>query len=115
MGTVTVADWPCMTKADAGLIVPMAMPDEVRLKFFVAEVTPVPLAVIVIAWFSISAAVDAAWNTILPELPLPGCVIVAVTPVGRVLNASVTLPVKLVRVIGTVMVCVAPPRAILIA
>jgi len=59
----------------------------------VAEEIPLPLAVMVIVWPFTSAAVLAAVRLMLPELPVPGCVMLAVTPLGRVLVDSVTLPV----------------------
>ena len=65
----------------------------VRLKVLVTELTPLPLAVMVIVWLVATVALMAACSTMLPELPVPGWVIVAVTPVGKVLVASVTLPV----------------------
>jgi len=46
----------------------------------------------------------------LPEVPLPGWVVVAVTPLGRVLTESVTLPLKPVRVRVTVTPWAEPPR-----
>ena len=65
----------------------------VRLKVLVTELTPLPLAVMVIAWLVTRVALLAACSAIIPELPVPGWVIVAVTPLGKVLVASVTLPV----------------------
>jgi hypothetical protein len=65
----------------------------VRLKVLVTELTPLPLAVMVIVWLLTSVALLAACRLMLPELPVPGCVMVAVTPLGKVLVASVTLPV----------------------
>ena len=65
----------------------------VSVKVLVTEITPVPLAVMVIVWLLTSAAVLAACKVMLPELAVPGWVIVAVTPLGKVLVASVTLPV----------------------
>jgi hypothetical protein len=40
-----------------------------------------------------SVAVLEAFRLMLPEFPVPGWVNVAVTPLGKVLVASVTLPV----------------------
>jgi hypothetical protein len=65
----------------------------VRLKVPVTELTPLPLAVMVIVWLVTDGAVLAAWSEMLPELVVPGWVNVAVTPVGKVLVESVTLPV----------------------
>jgi hypothetical protein len=45
----------------------------------------------------------------LPEFPEPGEVMAAVTPLGRLLVESVTLPVKLLRVRLTVRPCALPP------
>jgi hypothetical protein len=63
------------------------------VKVAVAEETPLPLAVIVIDWPLTRVALLAAFRVILPEVPVRGCVKVAVTPLGRVLVASVMLPV----------------------
>ena len=65
----------------------------VRRKVLVTELTPLPLAVMVIVWLVTAGAVLAAWSEMLPELVVPGWVKVAVTPVGKVLVESVTLPV----------------------
>ncbi len=65
----------------------------VRLKVLVAELTPLPLAVMVTVWLLTNVAPLAACKLMLPELAVAGWVIVAVTPLGRVLVASVTLPV----------------------
>ena len=65
----------------------------VRLKVLVTELTPLPLAVMVIVCPLTCVAVLAACSAMLPEFPVPGWVMVAVTPVGKVLVASVTLPV----------------------
>ena len=46
-----------------------------------------------------------------PELAAPGSVWLVVTPFGKALRLSVTLPVKFVRVIFTATVCPAPPGA----
>ena len=64
-----------------------------RLKVLVTELTPLPLAVMVIVWLLTSGALLAATSEMLPEVPVPGWVIVAVTPLGKVLVESVTLPV----------------------
>jgi len=81
----------------------------VRLKLLVTEFTPLPLAVIVIAWLLTSAVVADACNVIVPPLPVPGCVYPTVTPAGRLLAASVMLPVKLVRVRFNFTDCGLPP------
>jgi hypothetical protein len=65
----------------------------VRVKLLVTELTPLPLAVMVIVWLVTRVALLAACSAMLPELPVPGWVIVAVTPVGNVLVERVTLPV----------------------
>lgn len=65
----------------------------VKAKVAVADATPLPLAVMVIVWPLTSAALLAAVRLMLPVLPVPGCVKAAVTPLGRVLVESVTLPV----------------------
>ena len=44
-----------------------------------------------------TGALLAACKVIVPELPVPGSVIAAVTPLGSGLKARVTLPLKLVR------------------
>ena len=59
----------------------------------VAEVTPLPLAVMVMVRPLTTVAVLEAFRLMLPEFPVPGWVMVAVTPLGKVLVASVTLPV----------------------
>jgi hypothetical protein len=85
-----------MSVTEVGLTLLMAMLGTgltVRLKVLVTELTPLPLAVIVIVWLLTSGALLAAWSEMLPEVPVPGWVIVAVTPVGKVLVESVTLPV----------------------
>ena len=79
----------------------------VRLKVAVAE-TPLPLAVMVI-WVLPVAAPPPAARLMLPEFPEPGEVMAAVTPLGRLLVESVTLPVKLLRVRLTVRPCALPP------
>ncbi len=83
---------------EAGLTLPMAMLDgtpafTVRLKLLEAELTPLPLSVIVTVWLLTNATLLAACKLMLPEHAVPGWVIVAVTPLGKVLVASVTLPV----------------------
>jgi hypothetical protein len=78
----------------------------VRLKVAVAE-TPLPLAVMVI-WV-LPVAPPPACRLMLPEFPEPGEVMAAVTPLGRLLVESVTLPVKLLRVRLTVRPCALPP------
>jgi hypothetical protein len=65
----------------------------VSVKVAVTDEAPLPLAVIVIVWLFISAAVLQACRLMLPEFPAPGWVKVAVTPLSRVLVASVMLPV----------------------
>lgn len=65
----------------------------VKLKVVATELTPLPLAVIVIAWSVTTVALLVAWKLMLPEFPVPGCVKIAVTPLGRALVESVTLPV----------------------
>jgi hypothetical protein len=57
------------------------------------EATPLPLAVMVMDWPLTRVALLAAVRLMLPELPVPGWVKVAVTPLGKPLVASVTLPV----------------------
>ena len=48
-----------------------------------AELTPLPLAVTVTCIPVTTVARIEAWRLMLPELPVPGCVMVAVTPDGR--------------------------------
>ncbi len=67
--------------------------DIVRLNVVVALETPLPLAVTVIVWLLTAGAFAAAVRLIEPEFPVPGCVMVAVTPVGKMLVATLTLPV----------------------
>jgi hypothetical protein len=81
----------------------------VKVKLLLTEETPLPLAVMVIDWLLTSVALLAAVRLMLPEFPEPGEVIVALTPLGRLPVASVTLPVKLVRVRLTVTLCALPP------
>ena len=45
--------------------------DTVRLKGLVTELTPLPLAVMVIVWLVTVGAVLAAWSEMLPEAPVP--------------------------------------------
>ena len=95
--TVTACELPPRTRVtELGLTLLIAMLGvalTVRLKVLVTETTPLPLAVMVIVWLLTSAAVLAACKVMLPELAVPGWVIVAVTPLGKALVASVTLPV----------------------
>ena len=97
--TVTVCCAPPRTSViEVGLTLLMAMLDAleaftVRPKAPVAEATPLPLAVMLIVWLLTSAALLAALKLMLPELPVPGWVKTAVTPLGRALVDSVTLPV----------------------
>jgi hypothetical protein len=65
----------------------------VRLKAAVTEVAPLPLTVMVIVWLLTRGALLAAWSVMMPEFPVPGWVMFALTPLGRVLVASVMLPV----------------------
>jgi hypothetical protein len=58
-----------------------------------------------------SVAPLAAWNVMLPEFPVPGWVMFAVTPLGIALVDSVMLPVKLLRLRFIVTVCELPPGA----
>jgi hypothetical protein len=58
----------------------------------VAEETPLPLAVMVIWLLPVEALLEA-FRLMLPELPLPGCAMVAVTLLGKELVESVMLPV----------------------
>jgi hypothetical protein len=80
---------------DPGLTLLMAMVPglTVRLKVAVTEEAPLPLAVIVIVWLVTTVAVLEGFKLMLPEFPVPGWMKVAVTPLGSVLVASVTLPV----------------------
>jgi len=77
----------------------------------VAEETPLPLAVTVMDRLLTTEAFLRAVRLMVPEVPvLPvGWVMVALTPLGRLLVVSVTLPVKLVRVRLTVRLCALPP------
>lgn len=81
----------------------------VKMKVPVTELTPLPLAVMVIIWLLTKVALITAWRVMLPELAVPGCVIVAVTPFGMALVASVILPVSFERVRLTVTACELPP------
>jgi hypothetical protein len=47
-------------------------PCTVRLKLLVAELTPLPLAVMVIVWLLTNVALLAAWSAMLPEPAVPG-------------------------------------------
>ncbi len=67
--------------------------ETVRLNVAVAFDTPLPLAVTVMVWLLTAGAFAVAVRPIEPEVPVPGCVMVAVTPVGSVLVARLTLPV----------------------
>ncbi len=75
----------------------------VSVKVAVAGLIPEALAVMVTTWPLITAALVEACKTIEPEFPGPGFVMVAATPFGKGLSASVTLPVELVRAMLTVM------------
>ena len=110
--TVRLALLPRASVTELGLTLLIAMAGlvNVRVKVAVAE-TPLPLAVMVMDWLLTRAAVLAALRLMLPEFPMPGWVYVAVTPVGRPLVESVTLPVKLLRVRPTVRLCALPPRS----
>ena len=44
----------------------------VKLKVLVTELTPLPLAVMVIVWLVASVALLPACSMMLPELPVPG-------------------------------------------
>jgi hypothetical protein len=81
----------------------------VRVKVAVAEETPLPLAVMVMDRLLTREALLAALRLMLPEFPVRGWVSVAVTPLGRPLVESVTLPVKLLRVRLTARLAL-PPR-----
>ena len=85
--------WAAKVREEADKLTTGPPAATVRLKLLVTELTPLPLAVIVIVWLVATVALMAACSTMLPELPVPGWVIVAVTPLGKVLVASVTLPV----------------------
>ena len=76
----------------------------------VTEDTPLPLAVMVMDRPLTTLALPEAFKLMLPEVPDPGWVMVAVTPLGRVLVDSVMLPVKFVRVRLTAMLLALPPR-----
>lgn len=43
-----------------------------RLKVAVTDLTPLPLAVMVIVWLLTKVALLTAWRLITPELPVPG-------------------------------------------
>jgi hypothetical protein len=53
----------------------------------VTDVTPLPEAVMVMVWPLTTVALPEAFRLMLPEVPAPGWVMVAVTPLGRVLMA----------------------------
>jgi len=99
-----------VTELGLTLLIAMVGVVTVRVKVAVAE-TPLPLAVMVMDWLLTRAAVLAAFRLMLPEFPVPGWVYVALTPLGRPLVESVTLPVKLLRVRPTVRLCALPPRS----
>jgi hypothetical protein len=80
------------------------------VKVAVTEDTPLPLAVMVMDRPLTTLALPEAFKLMLPEVPDPGWVMVAVTPLGRVLVDSVMLPVKFVRVRLTAMLLALPPR-----
>ena len=82
----------------------------VTVKVAVAEETPLPLAVMVMDRLLTREALLAAFRLMVPELPVPGWVYVAVTPLGRLLVESVTLPAKLLRARLTARLAL-PPRA----
>jgi hypothetical protein len=109
--TVRLALPPRASVTELGLTLLIAMLGAVtvRVKVVVAE-TPLPLAVMVMDWLLTRAAVLAAFRLIVPEFLVPGWVYVAVTPVGRALVESATLPVKLLRVRLTVRLQL-PPRS----
>ena len=67
--------------------------DTVSVNVAVAFEIPLPLAVTVMVWLLTAGALAAAVRLIEPELFVPGCVMVGVTPVGSALVESVTLPV----------------------
>jgi hypothetical protein len=110
--TVRLALLPRASVTELGLTLLIAMVGvvTVRVKVAVAE-TPLPLAVMVTDWLLTRAALLAALRLMVPEIPVLGWVYVAVTPVGRLLVESVTLPGKLLRVRLTVRPCPLPPRA----
>ena len=67
--------------------------DTVSVNVAVAFETPLPLAVTVMVWLLTGGALAAAWSVKNPLEPVSGEAIVAVTPVGRLLIPSVTLPI----------------------
>jgi len=77
----------------------------------VTEVTPLPEAFMVMVWPLTTVALLEAFRLTVPEVPVPGWVMVAVTPLGKVLTESETLPVKPLRVRVTVTLWAEPPRA----
>ena len=88
-----------------------SFPQVVKLKVAVTDVTPLPEAFMVMVCPLTTVALLEAFRLIVPEVPVPGWVIVAVTPVGRVLTASETPLVKPLRVRVTVTLWAEPPRA----
>ena len=67
--------------------------ETVKLKVAVAGLTPLPLAVTVIVWSVTRVAPAEATSRIWPVFPVPGSVVVAVTPVGSPDTLNVTAPV----------------------
>ena len=98
-----------VTELELTLLIAMVGVVTVRVKVAVAE-TPLPLAVMVMDRLLTRVALLAAFRLMVPEFPVPGWVYVAVTPLGRLLVESVTLPVKLLRVRLTVRLCALPPE-----
>ena len=98
-----------VTELELTLLIAMVGVVTVRVKVAVAE-TPLPLAVMVMDRLLTRVALLAAFRLMVPELPVPGWVYVAATPLGRPLVESATLPVKLLRVRLTVRLCALPPR-----
>ena len=84
----------------------------VRAKVAVAEETPLPLAVMVMDLLLTRGALPAAFRLMVPEFRVIGWVYVAVTPVGRPLVESVTLPLKLLRVRLTVRLALLPRASV---
>jgi len=111
--TVRLALPPRASVTELGLTLLIAMVGvvTVRVKVVAAEETPLPLAVMVMERLLTREALLAAFRLMVPEFRVPGWVYVAVTPVGRLLAESVTLPVKLLRVTLTARLCALPPRA----
>jgi hypothetical protein len=58
---------------------------------WLTEETPFPLAATVIDWLLTSVALLAALRLMLPEFPVPGGVMVAITPLDRALVENLTL------------------------